>query len=112
MSGSCLQAHLGISNSIMFGVWRWDGSQGGAVSGLSFLQYLLNFFCPYISFRQEQFWVKNSKMDRWPYPSFGGHVYLLDMVFPGSISPLLGFSVNVIPVGSWEPLASLASGTF
>ena len=34
------------------------------------------------------------------------------MVSTGSLSSLLGISANVIPVGSWEPLAFLASGTF
>jgi hypothetical protein len=36
----------------------------------------------------------------------------LDMVSTFSFSPLLVISANVIPVGSWEPLASLASGAF
>ena len=34
------------------------------------------------------------------------------MVSTGSPSPLLGISAIVITVGSWEPLAFLASGTF
>jgi hypothetical protein len=29
------------------------------------------------------------------------------MVSTGSLSPVLGISANVIPVGSWEPLAFL-----
>ena len=37
---------------------------------------------------------------------------VLEMVSTGSISPLLGILAKVIPIGSWEPLASLASGTF
>ena len=48
----------------------------------------------------------------------GGHANLLEVVSTGSIPPLLLISANVIPVGSkvvpivsWEPLASLASGT-
>ena len=41
-----------------FGACTWDGSPGGTVSGWPFLQSLLHF-CPSISFRQEQFWVKN-----------------------------------------------------
>jgi hypothetical protein len=73
-----------------------------------FLQSLLYFF----SIRQKQFWVKIFEMGRWPHPSTGGHDYLLEVFSTGSISPLLGISVNVIPVGSWEPLASLASGNF
>jgi hypothetical protein len=34
------------------------------------------------------------------------------MVSPGSPSPLHGISANVIPVGSWEALAFMASGIF
>ena len=37
---------------------------------------------------------------------------ILDMVSTGSISPLLGILANIIPVGFWELVASLASGTF
>jgi hypothetical protein len=48
----------------------------------------------------------------WPQPSIGDHAYPLDMVSTSSISPLLGISAKVLPVGSWEPLESLASGTF
>jgi len=33
------------------------------------------------------------------------------MVSTGSFSPLLGISANVVPVGFWESLAFLASGT-
>jgi hypothetical protein len=51
-------------------------------------------------------------MSEWPHPSPGGHGYLLEEVFSGSISLLLGISANVIPIWSWEPLESLASGTF
>jgi hypothetical protein len=36
-------------------------------------------------------------MGEWPPASTGGHVYLLEVVFLGSISPLLGISANVIP---------------
>jgi hypothetical protein len=39
-------------------------------------------------------------------------VYLLEVVSSGSMSLLLGISVNVIPVGSFEPLISLVSGIF
>jgi hypothetical protein len=35
-----------------------------------------------------------------------------DMAFTDSICPLLDILTNVISVRSWEPLASLASGTF
>jgi hypothetical protein len=50
-------------------------------------------------------------MDGWPHSSTRGHAYLLDVVFIVSISLLLVILANVIPVGSWEPLPSLLSGT-
>ena len=34
------------------------------------------------------------------------------MVSTGYLVPLLGISAHVIPIGSWEPLAFLASGIF
>ena len=51
-------------------------------------------------------------MDGWPNPSTGAGAYLLEVVSTGSISPLLDILANVIPLGSWEPLTSLVSGTF
>jgi hypothetical protein len=45
-------------------------------------------------------------------PLGGGHAYLLEVVYSGSISCVLGILANVIPVGSWEPHAFLASDTF
>jgi len=66
----CQQALLGISIVSEFGVCRWDGSQGGVVYRWPFLQSLLRF-CPCISFRQEQFWVKIFEMGGWPLPSSG-----------------------------------------
>ena len=48
----------------------------------------------------------------WLNLSIGGHAYLLHMVSTGSVSTLLVILANVLPVGSWEPLGSLASGTF
>jgi hypothetical protein len=44
--------HFLASSAIVsgFGVCRWDGSQGGVVSGWPFLQSLLNFFVPAFSF--------------------------------------------------------------
>jgi hypothetical protein len=70
------------------------------------------FFSPCVSFGQEQFWVKNFEIGGWPHPSTGGCAYLLKVISTGSLSPLLGILANVNLVGSWEPLASLASGTF
>ena len=40
-----------------------------------------------------------------------GPVYQLEVVFPGSISPLLGISAK-ITTEFWEPLTSQVSGTF
>ena len=51
-------------------------------------------------------------MCEWPHTSIGGHVYLLEVLSSGSISPLLRISTNAIPTGSWEPLTTMASGTF
>jgi hypothetical protein len=73
---------------------------------------LCSTLCPCISFRQEQLWVKILEMGGWPHPSIKGCVYPLDMVSTGFPFPLLDISANVIPTGSWEPLAFLASGTF
>ena len=52
------------------------------------------------------------KMGRWPHASAGDYVYLLEVVCLGSTSSLLGISAKVVPIGSWEPLTSLVSGTF
>ena len=71
--------------------------------GLSFS--LCFIFCPHVSFSQEQFWVKNFEVGRWPHPSTWGHAYLLKVVSSGFISPLLDISANVIPVGSLENLS-------
>ena len=78
-----------------FGACPWDRSQVGSVTGWPFLQSLLHF-CPCISFRQEQLWVKNYEMGGWPHISNGSHVYLLEVVSSISLSPLLGISDKVI----------------
>ena len=109
--GSCQQASLGNGNSFRFGVCRHDGSPGGAVPRWPFLQSLFHFFfCPYSSFGQEHFWVKNLEMGGYPHPLTGGRAYLVEVVSTGSISPLLRISAKVITFGPWEPLTSLASG--
>ena len=52
-------------------------------------------------------------LDGWVVPFFHcGHVYLLEVVSSGSISPVLGILINVIPVESWEPLVSMTSRIF
>ena len=47
----------------------------------------------------------------WPHSLTGGWAYLLEVVSTGSIFPSLCILAKVIPVGSWEPLPSLGSGT-
>ena len=58
-------AMLGSCQHIIASVWvsgigssTWDGSQFGPTIGPPFLQ-LLSYFCPYSSFRQDQFGVRN-----------------------------------------------------
>jgi hypothetical protein len=53
-----------------------------------------------------------SKMGGSPYFFTGSPVYLLEVVFSVSISPLLGVLAKVIPIKSWEPLTSQVSGIF
>ena len=43
-----------------------------------------------------------------PHSSTGGHAYPLHMVSTGSIFSSFDISDNVLPVGSWETLGSLA----
>jgi hypothetical protein len=81
-----------------FDVYAWNGSQVEVISGWPFLESLLHF-CPCISFRQEQFWVKFFEVGEWPHPSTGGHAYLLEVVSSGSISPLMSSLTKVIPLG-------------
>jgi hypothetical protein len=63
--------------------------------------------CPCLSFGQEQFWLKYFEMG-------GGRILQLGAmsIYTGCISPLLGILAKVIPVASWEPLASLVFETF
>ena len=55
--------------------------------------------------------MRNFEMGGWPHPLTGGCAYLLEIVSTDSISTLLYILAKVIPIGSWELLASLASGT-
>jgi hypothetical protein len=82
--GSCLQAQHSITNSARV----WCLSMGWLVPGQPFLQSLLHF-CPWISFRHEQFSSKTLMVGWWPHSSTGGPVYVLEVVSSGSISPLL-----------------------
>ena len=73
MPGSCLQAcKHNMASAIVsgFGVHTRDGSQVGLVTGWPFFQSLLHF-CPCISFRQGQFWVKNFRCVGGPIPPLG-----------------------------------------
>lgn len=69
-------------------------------------------FVPAFPFDKEELWIYNFEVGGWPHLSTGGCAYPLDMVSTGSISPLLDILAKVFPVGSWEPLEFLASGTF
>jgi hypothetical protein len=84
---------------------------GQSLDGLSFSLCSI-FFCPCLSFGQEHFWVKNVEMGGWPHPSTECWACLLKVVSTGFISALFCISTKVIPIGSWNTLASLASGTF
>ena len=64
---------------------------GSSLNGLSFS--FCSTLCPCVSFTQEQFWVKILEMGGWPHLSAW-----MDMVLPGSFSPLWGISANV-----WGP---------
>jgi hypothetical protein len=92
MSGSCVQAQLGISNSVRFGACAWGGSQVGPVSGWLFLQSLLHFV-PTFPLDRNNSGSKNLKTGGWPYASTG--VMFLYWRWPGlgsltfSFSPLL-----------------------
>ena len=109
-----------------FGVCRWDGCQGGAVSGQPFLQSLLHFFvlfCFFVCFVLFCF-VPVFPLDRnntrlkilrqvdGPIPQLGAISIYPEVVSSGSIYLLLGVLANVILTRSWEPIESLASGTF
>jgi hypothetical protein len=93
-----LSATTPCSNS---SIWVWCLKMGWnpkTLVGLS--SSLWSNFCPYIFFWKEQLWVNSFETVGWPHRSTGGHAYPRDMVATGSLSPLLGISANVIPVGS------------
>jgi hypothetical protein len=82
---------------------------GQFLDGLSFS--LCSISHPSVTFRQEQFWVKDFEMCEWPHPSSGGHMSLLEVISSCSISSLLGILANVIFIGSRKALACMESGT-
>jgi hypothetical protein len=69
------------------------------------------FFCPAFPLNRNS-GIKKIEMGQWPLSSTEGHAYLLEVIASGSISPLLGILANVIPIGFWEPFASVVSGIF
>lgn len=86
MLGSCLQAQHSIVIISGFGAHPSDESQVRLVTGWPFL-FSMFCCCPCISFRQEQFGVKNFED---AHASTGDPVYLLKVVSSDFISPLLG----------------------
>ena len=80
---------------------------GQSLDGLSFSLYAV----PTFPFDRSNYGLI---FFRWVGGSISQHVtvYSLDMVFTGSVFPLMGISANVLPFGYWELLGSLASGTF
>jgi len=100
---------LASTIALEYRICRWDGSLSGTVSEWPFLQSLLHFVPAFFSFRQENFGVKIFEMVKWPRPSSGSCVYLMELISTDSIDPLFGISVNVIPIGFWEAVSSLAS---
>jgi hypothetical protein len=90
---------------------RKDPQVRQSLDGLSFSLCSI-FFVPVFPLDRNIFWVRNCEMSRWPHSFTRGLAYLLEVVSTGCIYLLLCISANVIPVGSWELFASLASGTF
>jgi hypothetical protein len=83
---------------------------GQSLDGLSFS--LCSIFLPAFPLDRDNSGLKNLRWVGDFNPPLGDHIYLLEVVSSCYISPLLGILANVIPIGSWEPVASLASGTF
>ena len=71
--GSVCKHNLASAIVSGFGVCTWAVSQVGTVSGWLFLQSLLHF-CPCITLRLDQFWVKNFEIGGWPCPLTGSHL--------------------------------------
>ena len=87
----------------------WDPKVRQSLDGLSLS--LCSIFDPAFPLGNDISVLKLLRWVDWHHPSTGGHVYLLEVVYPDSISLLLCISAKV-PIGSWELLASLASRTF
>jgi hypothetical protein len=70
------------------------------------------FFIPEFPLDINKLEVKFFEMGEWPLFSTGDHIYLLWVVSSGYISPMLGISTDVTPLGPGSLLTSLASVTF
>ena len=92
------------------GIYPWDGSQVGTLIGCPFLQSLFHL-CPYISFRQDKFWVKSFVGRLVSLSSIGGPAWLQEVASSGSMSPLLVVLAKVTHIELWEPPPSQISGT-
>jgi hypothetical protein len=78
-----------------------DPQVGQSLDGLSFS--LCSTFCPVISFRQEQFWVKILKMGWWPHPSTRGHALTTGYGLDWFSLPFVGvFQLTSSTWGPWS----------
>lgn len=91
-----------------FVVFGWDGFLGRAISVDSAPLFVLTF----PSHRRNSGFITLQWVGR-PIPQPEAMpIYLLAVDSTGSISPLSGILANVLPIGSWEPIGFLSSGTF
>ena len=104
VTGSCQQALL--ASAVVSGlvtVYGMDPQVAQSLDGFSF--NLCFTLCPCISFRQEPFWVKNLEMSGYPIFQLGPlpNLWIWSLQ---TLSPLLGISANLIPVGPGSLLLS------
>ena len=99
MPGFCLHAQY---NSVivrdLVPIYGMNLKLGRSLKGLSFR--LCSIFVPEFPLDRNNSGSKILKMDGWPHHAIGSHVYLLEVVSSGSISPLLGILVNDVPIAS------------
>jgi hypothetical protein len=79
---------------------------------MAFPSVFAPFLVPAFLVDRNNFESKNLRYMGDPIPQLGAMSIFWMVVSSGSISPLMGIQTNVIPIGSWEPLTSLESGTF